>query len=112
MEFLKNKAITKDVGNGITVDEYCAGSGDLPIDGAVVHYRSGTYPWKKNRDIYELFFVLNGKLTIETEKEKHTLSPNDMFIVQPGIKHTSYAENADVLIVCNPPFDLEKMVFC
>ena len=54
-----------------------------------------TTNWHSHSDSDELFILQKGKMEVETENEKRTLSPGDIFRVSAGIRHrvkvTEYA---------------------
>ena len=111
MFFPKKNLIEKNYGEDVIVWEYSKDYGDLPMDGALSFINGKMGP--KKEGFAELFFCLSGELDviIEDTGEKNTLKSEDMFIVPVGIKHTLIGRNARILIVCNPPFDPEKMEF-
>ena len=111
MKFSQKDIVTKEA-FGMKIDEYGEGKNPFPIDCAVVHFRNSRYPWKINHGFYEAFFVLEGTCTIEFENETVTLKKHDFFVIEPERKHTSYAEFADVVINCTPPFDIKNVEFC
>jgi len=82
-----------------------------PIDCAIAKFRNSEYPWKINVGFYETFFVLDGGCFIEFDDEKITLEKHDFFIIEPNKKHRSYADFADVIINCTPPFDVANVKF-
>ncbi len=110
MKFSREKVLTKKLNNGLFIDEYCPDNNPYPIDGAVAHFRNGSYPWKQNKEFYELFFILEGTLTIEFKNSKIILEKGDVFIVEPNKSHTIYADFADVFIACTPPFDVKNVI--
>ena len=112
MKFSSENAIEKEV-FGIKITEYCNPDNPFPIDCAVVHFRNNEYPCKINHNFYESFFVLEGQCSITFEDKKVIkLSKYDFFIIEPGKKHISKAEFADVMVCCNPPFDIKNIEFC
>ncbi|TQV82394.1 cupin domain-containing protein [Exilibacterium tricleocarpae] len=55
-----------------------------------------TTNWHSHSDSDELFILHKGRMEVETENEKYTLNPGDVFKVSTGIRHrvkvTDYAE--------------------
>ncbi len=109
MKFAKKDIQTKELQEGLTIDEYCKPDHPFPIDGAVAHFNNGECSWKTNKGFYELFYVIDGQLTIEHEDEKTMLEKGDMYIIEPDKKHRTFSDKADIFIVCNPPFDVNNV---
>lgn len=59
-----------------------------------------------------MFFVLDGEAFIEYESHKvENLKKNDVFIIEPNINHKTSAKKAKLLLVCNPPFNINNVIF-
>lgn len=110
MKFSKKDSLVKEA-FGMKIVEYCEGEHRFPIDCAIVHFRNSQYPWKINHGFYETFFVLEGECTIDFENETVHLSKHDFFVIEPERRHSTKAISADVLINCNPPFDIKNVEF-
>jgi len=108
--FKKSDIFTKDFGVDFQVHEYRNSDGeqgDFLLDGAVSELNTSFGP--KIQEFTELFFLLSGELDVEMNGQTVTLHPEDMFIVPAGVEHSIIGRQARIFIVCNPPFDPEKM---
>lgn len=113
MKFSYNDAIEKQA-FGIKILEYYnkLSNASYPLDCAIAYFRSNEYPCKINHGFYEMFFIMNGECTIEFVDETINLQKFDMYIIPPERKHSIKAINADVLIICTPPFNPKNVEFC
>jgi len=110
MKYSSEKTEIKHFSNGLVVKEYHDKTNPFPIDACVVEFKDDGYPWKKNKDFYEMFYIVSGELNIEFENGKiENLKKDDVFIVEPNILHRSYAKDAKIFIVCNPPFNIDNV---
>ncbi len=59
----------------------------------------GEFSWHSHPDTDELFFVLSGILSIQTEAGEVRIGPGRLHVVPRGVRHRpSSAEGADVLL--------------
>ena len=109
MKFPKDKAKWMSQGKGFDVMEYCENS-PFPMDAAYVKLKDVTYPWKKHKDFHELYYIVKGTLLIEFEDgSKETLNEGDVYIMPPSKPHRLSAKEAELFVVCTPPFKQENM---
>ena len=60
----------------------------------------GEFFWHSHDNTDDFFLVLEGIVTIETENEKVTLKPGELYVVPKGVKHRPVAqEEAHVLMI-------------
>ena len=60
----------------------------------------GEFVWHKHGHTDELFFVLNGRLTIETRDGSFELGPGELLVVPKGVEHRPRADHvAEVLLI-------------
>jgi len=59
----------------------------------------GTFAWHAHADEDELFFVLEGSLTIELEDRRVVLGAGDAFVVPRGVRHHPVAENECLIML-------------
>jgi len=113
MFFSKNMAQIKKNSKNLKILEYCTPQdhSHLPMDGAIAYFKTGSFGPKINRNFTELFFILEGALTIELEDQVFKLEKDDLFIIPTGKKHTLFGHNAKLFISCSPQFDPENMEF-
>ena len=62
----------------------------------------GDFVWHDHKDTDEVFIVLEGKMTIEFEKETVELNEGDMYVVPKGIQHKPHAENECKVMLVEP----------
>jgi mannose-6-phosphate isomerase-like protein (cupin superfamily) len=63
---------------------------------------NGSFIWHSHPDSDELFYVLEGRLTLEIENEhifEVAMSAGDMYTVPRGVRHRPVAENAKIMMV-------------
>ncbi len=80
------------------------------INGSVrrVGIVEGEFHWHKHEEDDELFFVLSGKLFVDTERGNFELGPNQGVTVPKGVLHRTRApEKTVVLMVENAGIQLE-----
>jgi len=106
--FSKKNVQTKELNDGLIIDEYCAKEKNLPIDGAMARF-NGSFGPKVNKKFYELFLVISGKMKIDLEGTKYILEEGDIFILPPDKVHTTYGYAAKVFIACTPQFEAKNV---
>jgi hypothetical protein len=111
MKFPMATATWKEV-FGMKIVEHCIKNNPFPIDCAVAYFRNDEYPCKINHGFYEMFFVLDGECFVEFEDTIEHLKKQDVLIIEPGKKHITRAEHADILVACTPPFSIKNVEFC
>jgi len=113
MKFSYDHAQRYAVSDYLEIVEYCSPKERLqvPLDGAVGYFKKGSFGPKVNTGFTELFFVLDGCLTIEIDTSVLHLKKEDMFIVPEGKVHTLHGDSARLFISCTPPFSPEKVSF-
>jgi len=88
MKKIKLKDIIKDV-NDPWQPKDIAYINDTALRIAKIH---GVYNWHTHRDEDELFLVLKGKISIDTEEGAVELRENDGYLVEKGKRHRSRAK--------------------
>jgi mannose-6-phosphate isomerase-like protein (cupin superfamily) len=71
------------------------------VNGSVVRVGiiHGEFHWHKHDDDDELFFVLSGKLFVDTERGNFELGPNEGVTVPKGILHRTRAPEKVVILM-------------
>lgn len=60
----------------------------------------GEFVWHAHDDTDDFFLVLNGIVTIETEKENVILKPGELYVVPKGVQHRPVAQKeAHILLI-------------
>jgi mannose-6-phosphate isomerase-like protein (cupin superfamily) len=59
----------------------------------------GEFVWHTHKEQDEMFFVLEGELTIRLRAGDVRLSPGDLFVVPKGVEHCPFAESEASLLV-------------
>jgi len=62
----------------------------------------GVYNWHTHRDEDEFFFVLKGKISIDTEEGEVEIKENQGFLVKRGKRHRSRAKKAAWILLVEP----------
>ena len=62
----------------------------------------GTYQWHVHKQEDEFFFVISGRIHIDTEVETVTLNPGEGFLVKKGMRHRSRSEGVSVILLIEP----------
>jgi len=62
----------------------------------------GEFPWHKHDNEDELFYVLEGKFTMEFRDKTIELNQNEFLIVPKGIEHRPVAENEVSIMLFEP----------
>lgn len=83
----------------------------FPLDGAYIKAEKCKYPPKINHGFYELFYIIKGTYFLNLNGEEIVLNKGDFYILEPEIKHSGRADYAEMVVVCNPPFDIKNCEF-
>jgi mannose-6-phosphate isomerase-like protein (cupin superfamily) len=60
----------------------------------------GAFPWHKHDDTDDFFFVLEGRIRLETEQGNVEMQAGDLYVVPKGVMHRPVAdEEAHVLLI-------------
>jgi len=62
----------------------------------------GAYNWHIHRDEDEFFYVLKGKMFIDTEDETIELNENEGYLVKSGIRHRSRTQKPAWILLIEP----------
>ena len=62
----------------------------------------GEFVWHHHDDTDDIFLVLKGRMTIETEDGDVTLEPGELYVVPKGIKHRPVAHEETHLLLIEP----------
>ena len=62
----------------------------------------GEFPWHKHDNEDELFYVLEGKFTMEFRDKTIELKQNEFLIVPKGVEHRPMAENEVSIMLFEP----------
>lgn len=54
--------------------------------------------WHVHSETDEMFFVLSGSITIETDDASFPLSQNDFFVVKSGLRHRARVDDSVMLM--------------
>jgi len=72
---------------------------DTALRVAMIH---GAYDWHTHRSEDELFFVLKGKIYIDTEQQTIELNELEGFLVKKGTRHRSRSEAPAWVLLFEP----------
>ena len=64
----------------------------------VRYMNSAIAPWHEHADTDEMFVVLSGSVTIETEERSVLLTQNDCLIIKAGTRHRSKTDGVATLL--------------
>lgn len=112
MKFACENTHNVELAPGFVIKEYFAPNSGWPLEGAVAEINNGKLPWKINHDFNELVYVESGILHQTTASGTQDFYPGDMLLLEPGIPHQLYAEQAKLIIFCTPQFDPKNIEFC
>ena len=62
----------------------------------------GEFIWHDHKDTDEVFIVIEGDMSIEFHDGKVNLSEGEMYVVQKGVSHKTYAENECKIMLVEP----------
>lgn len=62
----------------------------------------GRFEWHKHSDEDEMFWVVEGELTIRLREQDVTLRPNEFFIIPRGVEHMPVCENECRVMLFEP----------
>ena len=62
----------------------------------------GEFPWHFHEDEDELFFVIEGQMTIQTREEDFQLKKDEFIIVPQGIEHRPKSEKEALVMLFEP----------
>jgi mannose-6-phosphate isomerase-like protein (cupin superfamily) len=62
-----------------------------------------------HKKLTEFYYVLKGKLDVETDGIVEHLEPGQIIMISPGTEHEAHG-NAEVLVICTPPWAEEDEV--
>lgn len=62
----------------------------------------GRFVWHRHDDEDELFWVIGGRLTLETRDGSHLLEAGEMLLVPRGCEHRTMAEEEAHVVVIHP----------
>lgn len=78
------------------------------VDFAFIEVRGGTKR-HYHKKFTEFCYVLNGSIEVEVDGTKEKLEKGSIIQIAPNTKHKMYG-NADVLVVCSPPWTAEDEI--
>jgi mannose-6-phosphate isomerase-like protein (cupin superfamily) len=60
----------------------------------------GAFPWHKHDGTDDFFYVLKGRMTLETEQGNVEMGPGDLYVVPKGVMHRPVAhEEVHVMLI-------------
>ena len=62
----------------------------------------GEFPWHFHENEDELFFVINGILSIRTRENEHILHKDEFIIIPRGIEHSPMAKEEAFIMLFEP----------
>lgn len=62
----------------------------------------GEFNWHSHDDTDDFFLVLEGVVTIETEKGDVTLNPGELYVVPKGVAHRPVAQDEAHILLIEP----------
>ncbi len=62
----------------------------------------GDFVWHEHQDTDEVFFVLNGEMSIAFRDGDVHLSTGEMYVIPQGVEHKPYAENECHVMLVEP----------
>ena len=62
----------------------------------------GEFIWHDHKDTVEVFIVIEGNMSIELREGIVNLSEGEMYVVQKGVRHKTYAENECKVMLVEP----------
>lgn len=62
----------------------------------------GPFVWHKHEDTDELFFVVNGAMTIEFQDGRVDLAAGELFVVPKGVEHRPFADQECHILLAEP----------
>ncbi len=62
----------------------------------------GDFVWHNHYDTDEVFFVLDGEMSIDFRDGKVELKQGEIFVVPKGIEHKPYSENESNIMLIEP----------
>ncbi len=62
----------------------------------------GEFPWHIHNEEDELFFVIEGELTLRTEQEIFILSKDEFIVIPKGVAHSPFADNEVKIMLFEP----------
>ena len=76
--------------------------GELNNQNVKVVKVKGEFPWHFHEEEDELFYVIEGKLHIETRDQVHILYKDEFIIIPRGIEHSPSAEEEALVMLFEP----------
>jgi mannose-6-phosphate isomerase-like protein (cupin superfamily) len=64
---------------------------------------AGAFPWHKHDDTDDFFYVLVGRMRLETEHGNVAMGPGDLYVVPRGVMHRPVAESEEVHVMLIEP---------
>lgn len=58
-----------------------------------------TAPWHEHEESDQLFFVIEGCLTVDTDDGSYSLDPNEFVIVPAGVRHRTKADGRATFVI-------------
>ena len=62
----------------------------------------GAFPWHKHDSTDDFFYVLKGKMRLETEQGNVEMGPGDLYVVPKGVMHRPVADEEVHLMLIEP----------
>ena len=101
--YKKNSSLAGDV------IDYQIGNPDIDI---IARTMNEFYPaedkWAINTKCLEMVYIVAGGGKLITEDETREFGKGDVIVVPPGEKYRFEFKNAELIIVCNPPWTKEQ----
>ena len=63
---------------------------------------SGEFPWHKHDETDDFFYVLEGRMRLETENGNVEMGPGDLYVVPRGVMHRPVADEEVHVILIEP----------
>ena len=66
-----------------------------------------------HKEITEVYYVLNGSIAVKIDGKAESLEKGSLIMIYPNTKHKAWKtskENAEILVVCCPPWSEEDEI--
>lgn len=107
MKISKEEALTVKPDDATTVHIYPLKNDFHDLVKAEINGYHGRF---KNSISTKTYIVTEGEIEFEVESKKYNCKKDDVFLIKPNQAHSMTGKNAELALICTPPFNPETEI--